>query len=242
MEGDFPNQIVVGNMNLMQSIVYSNSEYFDVLKIFLHQEKKYKINSIIFSDVEFENYTTLIYSNELPYAQRLISCLEQLDSEIILYQHEDMFLYQQPNFERLSEYIDFLKNSRFSFLRLCRTGNCCLKQIEINFLFEIDSSSPDFFAVQPTIWKRKDFIKYLKNRSNLSIWDLERYGNQNNNEISGLMHFEYEPNRGGHFDSFVWPYIATAIVKGKWNITQYSKELDLILNESNIDIEKRSYI
>ena len=56
------------------------------------------------------------------------------------------------------------------------------------------------------------------------------------------MHFEYEPNRGGHFDSFVWPYIATAIVKGKWNITQYSKELDLILNESNIDIEKRSYI
>lgn len=229
-------------MHSIQSIVYSNSEYFDVLKIFLHQESKYKVNSIIFSDIEFENYKTIIYSNQQSYAQRLICCLEQLDNEIILYQHEDMFLYKQPDFEKLSKYIDFLKNSDFSFLRLCRTGNCYLKQVEIDSLFEIDQSSPDFFAVQPTIWKRNDFIKYLKSRSNLSIWDLERYGNQNNIEISGLMHFQHEPNRGGHFDSFIWPYIATAIVKGKWNIREYPRELELILNELNIDIEKRSYI
>ena len=44
---------------------------------------------------------------------------------------------------------------------------------------------------------------------------------------------------GGHYNSSIYPYIATAIVKGKWNYSEYKKDLDLIFNEFNIDKEKR---
>ena len=40
---------------------------------------------------------------------------------------------------------------------------------------------------------------------------------------------------GGHFNSKVFPYTATAIVKGLWNYSEYEKELDLICTEYNIN-------
>jgi hypothetical protein len=42
-----------------------------------------------------------------------------------------------------------------------------------------------------------------------------------------------------HWDSSIFPYIATAIVKGKWNIGEYEKELKPILDEWNIDVNVR---
>lgn len=48
--------------------------------------------------------------------------------------------------------------------------------------------------------------------------------------------FENEPKRGlYHWDSFCFPYIATAIVKGKWNFLEYSKELSILLEKYNIN-------
>ena len=129
---------------------------------------------------------------------------------------------------KINTYIEFLKNTKYSFIRLSKTGNCNLKQIEkINSLYEIDNESNDFFAVQPTIWKTKDMIKFLENAVNMSIWDLEINSSEiaKKSKISGLLHFENENRRGGHYDSHVWPYVATAIVKGKWNFSEYNQEL-----------------
>ena len=41
-----------------------------------------------------------------------------------------------------------------------------------------------------------------------------------------------------HFDSLVYPYIATAIVKGKWNFQEYP-ELKKLLDSYNI--KSRNY-
>jgi hypothetical protein len=217
----------------IKNIVYSNSDYFDVLEIFLDEQKKYNINVddiIIFSDKQYLNYNCIIYDNNQSYAERLIYCLSNIKDEIILYQHEDMFLYSHPNINKLNNYLNFLQENKYSFIRLCRTGSCILNKTSINSLFEIDKSSNDFFAVQPTLWKVKDFIKFLSNSKDSSIWELELKSSKiaHASNIDGLMHFNNEPPRGGHFDSYVWPYIATAIVKGKWNFIQYSNELNKI--------------
>ena len=42
-----------------------------------------------------------------------------------------------------------------------------------------------------------------------------------------------------HYDSNVYPYIATALVRGKWNLSEYKNELGFILKENNIIFEKR---
>jgi hypothetical protein len=63
------------------------------------------------------------------------------------------------------------------------------------------------------------------------------------NNIKGLCHYNNEPKRGeNHYDSDVYPYIATALVKGKWIMSEYSFELGSILEKYNIDINKRGAI
>ena len=61
-----------------------------------------------------------------------------------------------------------------------------------------------------------------------------------NLNINGLLCYTGEPKRGiYHYDSYVFPIIATAITKGKWNVSEYKKELEPLLVEFNIDTSKR---
>ena len=48
--------------------------------------------------------------------------------------------------------------------------------------------------------------------------------------------------RGGHYDSKIFPYIATALIKGKWNTSQYGSELNEIAKEYNLDFKVRGEI
>jgi hypothetical protein len=45
-----------------------------------------------------------------------------------------------------------------------------------------------------------------------------------------------------HCDSIVFPYIATAINKGKWNTSEYKKELDILFKEYNINPNMRGEV
>lgn len=227
------------DLNLKQ-IVYSNSEYFDVLDVFLEQNSKYGIdhkNYLIFSDKIYSNsHSHILYNNNLSYSERLLSCLNKINETQILYQHEDMFLYDYPNIGKLKEYCQILQHRDYSFIRLSLTGNCNLTKSNISkTLYEIKKDSIDFFAVQPTIWKKEDFINFLSKSRSKSIWDLEINGNAIAKEanLRGLIHFDHESKRGGHYNSSVWPYVATAIVKKKWNFVEYSKELSEIEKISN---------
>ena len=42
-----------------------------------------------------------------------------------------------------------------------------------------------------------------------------------------------------HYDSEIVPYIASALVKGKWNMSEYSKELIPLIDKYNININER---
>jgi hypothetical protein len=226
--------------SIIKDIVYTNSEYFDVLEIFLEEQERYGIDKdeiCILANKKFnEKNQHIIYDDSLIYSERLIQCLEKINSEYIFYQHEDMFLYSKPDFKKINDYINFLSNSKYSFIRLCRTGNLKVQKIkEIDCLYEITNGSSDFFAVQPTIWKKQKFIDFLKLFPKSSIWELEIKSQEisQKNVIQGLIHFDNENKRGGHYDSNIGPYIATAIVKGKWNFSEYKIELEKIKKISN---------
>jgi len=42
-----------------------------------------------------------------------------------------------------------------------------------------------------------------------------------------------------HWDSGVYPYFATAIVKGKWSVSEYGDLLEDILEDNKVDILNR---
>lgn len=230
----------------LKSVVYSHSDYFDVLDVFLRRWNLFRPSEaapIILADTRFCDGEYIQYNNKDTYSKRLLSCLWSIKQDIIIFQHEDMFLYNYPDEAKLIDYAFYLKNSDLSFIRLCKTGSCELQQnYHFNTLFDIKDNSQDIFAIQPTIWKRLDLIKLLSLLDcHCSMWDLEFYGKKNCHKarIKGCLHYNGEDARGGHFDSNVWPYIATAIVKGKWNMLEYAKELNEI---SGIDFYKRGTI
>ena len=58
--------------------------------------------------------------------------------------------------------------------------------------------------------------------------------------IRGTFCYYDEPKRGiYHHDSSTFPHICTALVKGKWNLSEYKEELGPLLVEYGIDVNKR---
>ena len=75
----------------------------------------------------------------------------------------------------------------------------------------------------------------------LNIWDFERAVTSIDNHY--MVRLGGEKQRGTrHCDSIVFPYIATAINKGKWNMSEYREELDKLFGEYNINPFERGIV
>ena len=74
----------------------------------------------------------------------------------------------------------------------------------------------------------------VENLPPMNIWEFEESIVSSGRDF--MVKVGNEKKRGiYHYDSPVFPYIATAINKGKWNMTEYYKELDLLFKEYNIN-------
>ena len=94
------------------------------------------------------------------------------------------------------------------------------------------------FSIQPTLILKDTLYEKLNELPPLNIYELEEAIQNNNKDFMCKIGGEIKIG-SSHYNSLVFPYIATAIVKGKWNYLEYKNELDIILNEYNIDKNKR---
>ncbi len=88
----------------MKILLYTHSDYSWVWKYWHQQTDKFlqdfdKI-CLLNSNSSFrDDYLVIKYNDELTYKNRILSCLNDIDDdEIVLFCHEDMFLYKEPNF------------------------------------------------------------------------------------------------------------------------------------------------
>lgn len=232
----------------MVQVAYTNTNCSDLWNTFQNQIKKHtNIPLYMISDKEVENINIsdmFIYDNKDPYYKVWINALKKFDCEYFIYLQEDFFLYDNVNEDKLNEYVNFLKNNPdYSFVRLIKSGQ--LGDIKLSdTLFEIEPSNPFVFAMQATIWRTSDYIALMEAVKEDKWLETSKYTHtMNNMGIKGAYHYDNEPKRGGnHYDTNVYPYIATALVKGRWIMSEYSKELSPILIENNIDQNKRGII
>lgn len=230
----------------MVQIIYTNSKCSDIWPMFLGQEEKFLSGSKFFITDKLVPYhpisKQLIYSESDNYSDVWIKALEDLNTDLFIYLQEDFILYDKVNIEKLNEYANLLKNSDYSFVRLIKSGE--VNQKITDTLYEISPDNDYIFAMQATIWKTKDYINILKNVHEAKWLETHRYKDfMKANKIKGLSHFDNEPKRGGnHHDSNVYPYIATALVKGKWITSEYGNILTDLINEYHIDINNRGTI
>jgi hypothetical protein len=156
-------------------IVYSNTDYLDILQIQSEYFNSAFKNTILFLNDNsldlknlYDKYKKVIhYDNNLTYASRLLNCILNLNSDYILLTHDIDILLSVNN-----SIIDQL----FNFARLNSWDRIDLKytQVENPSLFPsvgkendlyylIDQTEPSeyLYNVNPSIWKRTSLIEIL---------------------------------------------------------------------------------
>jgi len=238
-------------------VVNTHSSSRDVLDLFLIQLEKYYPNNKLYiftdnSDGLDSKYTPIIYNSNDMFRTQYLQCIEEVSEKFILYLNEDYILYDNVNVDKINDYLSILEeNPEFSFIRLARGPNFTNDKFN-NELYFLTHKQPHFYSQTAAIWRTDSIKKIHEIGPDLHIGaggaqhgHFEVAGNDLCRELNmiGLSYYSGEAKRGMyHYDTDVFPYIATAIIKGKWNKSEYPKELLPLLDEYNIDIKKRGYI
>lgn len=232
-------------MNNLSILTYTNSKASDIHKPYFERINKYfNINRhIVLSDIKIDNYDvkTIIYNNTSDYYIQMINGLKEVKTDYVIYSQEDYILFDVVDLIEINNLIKILDNDdKVSFIRLIYSGIDFQTNKYNNDLIYLKPDHNYFFSTQITIWRTSDLIKMFENSKTLTIWDEPNNSKylMNLGKIGLCTNYKGKMV-GGHYNSIIYPYIATAIVKGKWNYSEYKDELDSIFSEYNIDKEIR---
>jgi len=226
----------------MVIVVYTHTDVKDVWVPFFSRLKKYMSNYKTYVCVNKDDdsipseYHKIYYDDTKKYTERLNDVLLQIKEDVIMFMHEDMILYNTPDYEYLEKYEKYVEArlaDSIKLISLSVAGKFLKSQIDETLVID-GAGDLHKFSIQPTIIRKDILLDIVKGLGALSIWDFEV-------AIVGagtdyMAHKGNEKKRGlYHYDSFVYPYIATAINKGKWNTTEYSDEMRDVFEEYNIN-------
>lgn len=230
----------------MNLVLYTHTDMKDMWPMCFGQMKKFIPTEIKVYVVVNKNdgdipdeYIQLIYNDSLTYTERWMSVLDKIESEIILFLQEDFILLDSIDWDTIDKYISYVNNELLYSIKLIRSDVSIQKNCE--FDETLITSSTSKLCIQPTVIKKNVFYILLHNVGPSSIWDFER-----NVEYTGHDYMVYlgnEKKRGRHhYDSVVFPFMSSAISKGKWNMSEYGSELTSLFNEYSIDYNLRGKV
>jgi hypothetical protein len=145
--------------------------------------------------------------------------------------HEDMILFDKIDFQSLEKYIGYINNESAESIKLILAGDGFIESPIDKTLVTNQYSK---FSVQPTITTKKVFKGHVDKLPPLNIWQFEEAVVSSGKDY--MVKVGGERKRGlYHYDSLVFPYVATAINKGKWNLIEYQQELNPMFEEYGIN-------
>ena len=238
------------------SVTYSHTDCVDVWPIKFGETAKFlgyhETNYLLVNSLTpaIPSYLVpIIYDDSLKYTDRLKATLELVKSEFILFEHEDMFLYGMPKLGPLLEFFDekMDRNEGLDYIRLIRGGAYFgvpyLKHRGFSRL--VNGLSPWIFSIQPSVWRTSALLALVSEAPGLNIWEFEVRAQSliRKMKIRSATINQKSTKRGRHhWDSKIYPYVATAIVKGKWNFSEYPTELNSVTSEYGVDARVRGVI
>ena len=221
-------------------VVYTHTDMVDVWEMFFKQLKKYLPNNKIYvavneDDTHLSDYIQIIYDDSKPYTERWKEVLSKLDEDTFIFIHEDMVLFDEVDMSYINRYHKLVSDRLVDSVKLIYTNST-------NPPLDMDNTLvKSSFSIQPTLISKEIFVSLLESVPPLNIWKFEEAIQSADNHY--MVRLGNEKQRGMyHYDSIVFPYIATAINKGKWNMSEYSKELDKLFGEYNINPFERGIV
>jgi hypothetical protein len=224
-------------------IVYTHTDMKDVWPMFFGQLKKYigdtKVYVAVNNEDEFlSEYNQIVYDDSKLYTQRWAEILELIEEEIFMFMHEDMILFDKVDFQSLEKYIRYVKDNLAESIKLILAGD---RFDEWSVDKTLVTNQYAKFSIQPTITQKRVFQQLVENLPPLNIWNFEEAIVSSGRDF--MVKIGNETKRGlYHYDSPIFPYIATAINKGKWNMSEYSKELDSMFREYSVNPFERGIV
>jgi hypothetical protein len=235
-------------------IVNTVSSCSDIWEMFFTELDKYFPNQkvYVFSDVEHEilnKYNVVLYDKNLDFRTQYLNCLRHVEEEYFINMNDDYVLFNTVNIEKLNELVNILKtDENISFIRVGKGYNNTNLRYKDTNLFYLDPKIMYFYSQTPAVWKTETLIKIhelspvssIGRKDNLPQLELVANDVCINLKLTGLYYYDNEPIRGhSHYDSSIFPYIASALMCGTWNIREYNNELMPLIQKYNIDINKR---
>ncbi len=244
---------------MISFILYTHSSYSDCWSPYqdrMHRHldpfftfDKYAIFTDKIPDCFDKRFQEVNYNEADSYVGRLYSCISTLDSEYVMFSHEDMILYNNIHEGYFLEAIQAAQCDGVDFIKLIKADDNYIDRSynESRVLKRVPISANMMFSIQPSIWKRDTFLEVLGNNLGKNIWSLEGSGQNILRDIKYTCLYTYDKQsdkkRGKyHYDSCTFPYIATAIIKGKWNVQEYKEEMTLLGNEYGLDFNIRGIV
>ena len=238
-------------------VINSNSSNVDCLDLFFYCMEKF-VGEAFFSKVylfidpieyDFPLYVEVVnYNPEDNFKDQIVKCLSVVREDIILYCNEDYLFYGQADLGLAQKVLNEIEGNDLSFVKFVHTNLEQYKEYKDN-LFLINKDCENNFSQTLSFWKTQDFLRIHEKCPASEIGEkgnelghLEVFAKEicRSLGISGLCYYNNEKRRGGcHFDSEIFPHIASALVKGKWNLSEYYRELYPLLNSHNIPINIR---
>ncbi len=217
-------------------IVYTHTDMKDIWPMFFGQLKKYIGDTKIYvavntDDTQISDYIRIIYDDTKQYTERWKDILDKVEEETFMFMHEDMILFDKLNFQLLEKYVGYVNDEMLDSVKLILAGDR-FEQWPIDNTLVTNQYSK--FSIQPTITRKDIFKEKVNGVSPLNIWQFEEAITTTGRDF--MVKIGGEKKRGlYHYDSLVFPYIATAINKGKWNLNEYMDELNPMFEEYNIN-------
>lgn len=148
-------------------------------------------------------------------------------TKYVLTLQEDMFLYGRVDEAYLKGVVEYLD---------------CEEHVDSVRL--IESGKDQLYSMQASIWRTQSLRELYASANYKTPWDAEIGLSQSERYTSGRRTSTIingdGPRRGNHRDSTQFPYVATALVRGKWN-AQYRAELEPMLAEYGVNPSKRGW-
>jgi len=229
--------------------------FFDSIDLHVPQNlfnKKYVFVDDHLSKIP-KGYDIITYDTNKTYKQQFCSCISKVKEEFCVYVSEDYILYNDVDDEKISSFLKTMNSDKqLSFIRFMRGGvyNGPFQEYSKN-LFYVPLEQDYFYTNQAALWRTRDLEMVHNKGPNLHIANLdwqnsfEYQATKTCREIDmkGLFCYYSERKRGMyHYDSIVFPHISTALVKGKWNISEYPKEMTKIVKKYRINVRERGWV
>lgn len=234
-------------------IVNTVSTCKDIWEMFVFQLKKHFPNQkvYVFTDEDnhlFNDFEVVIYNKDDDFRTQYYNCLSKVEEKYCLNMNDDYILYDDVNINSLHNILNVLRtDDTISFVRVGKGFNNTNKKYS-ETLYYLNPLMSFFYSQTVALWKtetllkihelcpsssigRKDNLPQLEVVANKVCYDLG---------LNGLYHFDGERKRGmAHYDSKIFPYIASALVGGKWNLMEYSEELSKMISNYKINLQER---